>query len=79
MLEPGEEVQTSAPADSGQTYEPFQYRTLLAGVGGAWRPLPRASRPERSRGAPLGHLLPEWPCTGCERSYLTRHAKLRSQ
>jgi len=28
MLEPGEEVQTSAPADSGQTYEPFQYRTL---------------------------------------------------
>jgi hypothetical protein len=22
-------VQTSAPADSGQTYEPFQYRTLL--------------------------------------------------
>ncbi len=29
MLEPGEEVQTSDPADSGQTYEPFQYRTLL--------------------------------------------------
>jgi lambda family phage portal protein len=29
MLEPGEEVQTSAPADVGQTYEPFQYRTLL--------------------------------------------------
>ena len=29
MLEPGEEVQTSAPADFGQTYEPFQYRTLL--------------------------------------------------
>src|SRR5262245_36804770 len=29
MLEPGEEVQTSTPADSGQTYEPFQYRTLL--------------------------------------------------
>jgi lambda family phage portal protein len=29
MLEPGEEVQTSSPADSGQTYEPFQYRTLL--------------------------------------------------
>jgi capsid protein len=29
MLEPGEEVQTSAPAESGQTYEPFQYRTLL--------------------------------------------------
>ncbi|HMR61516.1 phage portal protein, partial [Amaricoccus sp.] len=29
MLEPGEEVQTSAPADSGGTYEPFQYRTLL--------------------------------------------------
>ena len=29
MLEPGEEIQTSAPADSGQTYEPFQYRTLL--------------------------------------------------
>ncbi|MCB1502565.1 MAG: phage portal protein [Bauldia sp.] len=29
MLEPGEEVQTSAPTDVGQTYEPFQYRTLL--------------------------------------------------
>ena len=29
MLEPGEEIQTSAPADSGGTYEPFQYRTLL--------------------------------------------------
>jgi lambda family phage portal protein len=29
MLEPGEEIQTSAPADVGQTYEPFQYRTLL--------------------------------------------------
>jgi lambda family phage portal protein len=29
MLEPGEEVQTSNPAESGQTYEPFQYRTLL--------------------------------------------------
>jgi lambda family phage portal protein len=29
MLEPGEEVQTSSPAESGQTYEPFQYRTLL--------------------------------------------------
>jgi capsid protein len=29
MLEPGEEVQTSAPADSSQTYEPFQYRTLV--------------------------------------------------
>ena len=29
MLEPGEEVQTWAPADVGQTYEPFQYRTLL--------------------------------------------------
>ncbi len=29
MLEPGEEVQTSAPADVGETYEPFQYRTLL--------------------------------------------------
>ena len=27
--EPGEEIQTSAPADSGGTYEPFQYRTLL--------------------------------------------------
>ena len=26
---PGEQVQTSDPADSGQTYEPFQYRTLL--------------------------------------------------
>jgi lambda family phage portal protein len=29
MLEPGEEIQTSAPADVGETYEPFQYRTLL--------------------------------------------------
>lgn len=29
MLEPGEEIQTSAPADVGATYEPFQYRTLL--------------------------------------------------
>ena len=29
MLEPGEQVQTSDPADSGATYEPFQYRTLL--------------------------------------------------
>jgi lambda family phage portal protein len=29
MLEPGEEIQTSTPADVGQTYEPFQYRTLL--------------------------------------------------
>jgi lambda family phage portal protein len=29
MLEPGEEVQTSAPADVGETYEAFQYRTLL--------------------------------------------------
>lgn len=29
MLEPGEEIQASAPADVGQTYEPFQYRTLL--------------------------------------------------
>lgn len=29
MLAPGEEIQTSAPADVGQTYEPFQYRTLL--------------------------------------------------
>lgn len=28
-LEPGEEVQTSSPAESGQSYEPFQYRTLL--------------------------------------------------
>ena len=29
MLDPGEQVQTSDPAESGQTYEPFQYRTLL--------------------------------------------------
>lgn len=29
MLEPGEQVQTSSPADVGQTYEPFQYRTIL--------------------------------------------------
>ena len=28
-LDPGEEVTVSAPADSGGTYEPFQYRTLL--------------------------------------------------
>ena len=29
MLKPGEVIQTSAPADSGGTYEPFQDRTLL--------------------------------------------------
>ncbi|MBF0354959.1 MAG: phage portal protein [Alphaproteobacteria bacterium] len=29
MLEPGEEIQTSAPADVGGSYEAFQYRTLL--------------------------------------------------
>lgn len=29
MLEPGEAIQTSTPADVGSTYEPFQYRTLL--------------------------------------------------
>jgi lambda family phage portal protein len=29
LLQPGEQVQTSDPADSGATYEPFQYRTLL--------------------------------------------------
>jgi lambda family phage portal protein len=29
MLEPGEQVQTSSPADVGLTYEPFQYRTIL--------------------------------------------------
>ncbi len=28
-LEPGEQIQTSSPADSGATYEPFRYRTLL--------------------------------------------------
>ena len=28
-LDPGEDVTISAPADSGSTYEPFQYRTLL--------------------------------------------------
>ena len=28
-LDPGEDVTVSAPADSGSTYEPFQYRTLL--------------------------------------------------
>ena len=28
-LEPGENVTPSDPADSGRTYEPFQYRTLL--------------------------------------------------
>ena len=26
-LDPGEDVTVSAPADSGSTYEPFQYRT----------------------------------------------------
>ncbi|CUW37115.1 Phage portal protein, lambda family [Magnetospirillum sp. XM-1] len=29
MLEPGEQIQTSAPADVGGSYEAFQYRTLL--------------------------------------------------
>jgi capsid protein len=29
MLESGEEIQTSAPADSGGTYQPFQYPTPL--------------------------------------------------
>lgn len=29
FLQPGEKVTTSSPADSGATYEPFQYRTLL--------------------------------------------------
>jgi capsid protein len=29
ILDPGEEIQTSTPAESGATYEPFQYRTLL--------------------------------------------------
>jgi lambda family phage portal protein len=29
FLKPGEKVTTSSPADSGTTYEPFQYRTLL--------------------------------------------------
>jgi lambda family phage portal protein len=28
-LEPGEQIQTSAPADVGGSYEPFEYRTLL--------------------------------------------------
>jgi len=28
-LDPGEEVTVSAPADSGGTYEPFQYRNRL--------------------------------------------------
>ena len=28
-LDPGEDVTVSAPADSGATYEPFRYRTLL--------------------------------------------------
>ena len=28
-LEPGEQIQTSAPADVGGSYEPFQYRTIL--------------------------------------------------
>lgn len=29
ILKPGEDIKTSSPADSGVTYEPFQYRTLL--------------------------------------------------
>ncbi|OHC75197.1 MAG: phage portal protein [Rhodospirillales bacterium RIFCSPLOWO2_12_FULL_58_28] len=29
MLEPGEEIQASTPADVGGSYEPFQHRTLL--------------------------------------------------
>lgn len=29
MLEPGEDVKFSAPADVGSSYEPFQYRTLV--------------------------------------------------
>lgn len=33
-LEPGEDVKASDPAESGSTYEPFQYRTLLQ-VGAA--------------------------------------------
>jgi len=28
-LAPGEQMQTSTPADVGQTYEPFEYRTIL--------------------------------------------------
>ncbi len=28
-LDPGEEIDTPSPPDSGPTYEPFQYRTLL--------------------------------------------------
>jgi lambda family phage portal protein len=28
-LEPGEDIKTSSPAESGSSYEPFQYRTLL--------------------------------------------------
>ena len=36
MLEPGEEVQTSAPADSGQTYEPFPVPHAVASLGRAW-------------------------------------------
>lgn len=36
VLMPGEEIQVAAPADSGQSYDPFQYRTLTricAGLG----------------------------------------------
>jgi lambda family phage portal protein len=29
VLEPGEDIVTSSPAESGASYEPFQYRTLL--------------------------------------------------
>jgi lambda family phage portal protein len=32
-LDPGEDVTVGQPADSGATYEPFQYRTLLAALG----------------------------------------------
>ncbi|HYD30134.1 MAG TPA: phage portal protein [Azospirillaceae bacterium] len=56
LLEPGEEVQTSAPADVGETYEAFQYRTLLqvsaalARRGGALR----RARPAGLRAAARG-------------------------
>ena len=32
-LEPGEQIQTSAPADVGGSYEPFEYRTLFRRYG----------------------------------------------
>ncbi|MBR2819833.1 MAG: phage portal protein [Reyranella sp.] len=38
MLEPGEEVKFSAPADVGGSYEPFQYRNIVQICAGAGLP-----------------------------------------